>query len=291
MINFQQDMIERVVEELMSGYTQTYGNLKGEYCTILGWIARLSLENISNTDALYHNVEHTALVALAGQEILKGKHLREGKVQPRDWLQFMIASLCHDIGYVRGICRDDEPERYADGVGGMVELGIKGTDAALTPYHVDRSQCFVRERFLESMIDGEVDLAWICALIEKTRFTNASLQEEEDPFDYPALVRAADFIGQLGDPGYLRKLPALYAEFQEIGANTIMGYDSPAAMRAGYASFFWQMISPKIQGALHYLSISHLGRQWIAGLYAHVFAVEHRARPQPLRNPAGVIFE
>ncbi len=290
-INFQQDMIDRFVDEIMRAYTETYGDLKSEYRTILGWIGRLALENISNSDALYHNVEHTMLVALAGQEILKGKHLREGRVMPRDWLQFMIASLCHDIGYVRGICHQDRVGVYADGVGGMVEIPQKGTDAALTPYHVDRGKCFVRERFRHSTIDGEVDIETICEYIEKTRFTMASLAEEEDLYDFPALVRAADFIGQLGDPGYLRKLPALHAEFREIGADKLMGYEDPAAMRRGYANFFWNIVSPKIQGALHYLNISHLGRQWIAGLYAHVFAVEHRARPQTVRTPEGVIFE
>ena len=33
------------------------------------------------------------------------------------------------------------------------------------------------------------------------------------------LVRAADLIGQLGDPHYLRKANALYYEFEEIGMN------------------------------------------------------------------------
>jgi hypothetical protein len=70
-----------------------------------------------------------------------------------------------------------------------------------------------------------------------------------------------------------------------------MGYNDPASMRQGYANFFWNIVSPKIQGALHYLTISHLGRQWIASLYSHVFAVEHRARPQTIRTQEGVIFE
>jgi hypothetical protein len=58
------------------------------------------LENIGNSDALYHNVEHTILVTLVGQEILRGKHIREGSISCEDWMHTMISLLCHDIGYV-----------------------------------------------------------------------------------------------------------------------------------------------------------------------------------------------
>jgi hypothetical protein len=37
--------------------------------------ARLALECIGNSDALYHNVEHTMLVTLAGHDIFKGRAL------------------------------------------------------------------------------------------------------------------------------------------------------------------------------------------------------------------------
>jgi len=57
-----------------------------------------------------------------------------------------IALLCHDIGYVRGVCRRDRPGVYATGIGdATVEIASTGTDAALTPYHVDRSKQFVYE--------------------------------------------------------------------------------------------------------------------------------------------------
>ncbi len=37
--------------------------------------ARVALECIGNSDALYHNVEHTLLVTLAGHDILRGRAL------------------------------------------------------------------------------------------------------------------------------------------------------------------------------------------------------------------------
>ena len=41
------------------------------------------------------------------------------------------------------------------------------------------------------------------------------MQENEEG----SLLRAADLIGQLGDPHYLRKANALYYEFDEVGMN------------------------------------------------------------------------
>ena len=39
---------------------------------LLPFAARLTLECIGNSDALYHNIEHTMLVTLAGHDILVG---------------------------------------------------------------------------------------------------------------------------------------------------------------------------------------------------------------------------
>ena len=90
------------------------------------------------------------------------------------------------------------------------------------------------------------------------------------------LVRAADFIGQLGDPDYLRKIPALFYEFQELGINEKLGYKSPNDMRTSYASFYWDSVSPYIQDALQYLRLTEDGKQWIANMHSHVFDAEHK---------------
>ena len=106
----QQLIIERFVKDLKKTYRQNYGATEPPYGKVLGWIGRLALENIANSDMLYHNVEHTIMVTLLGQAILRGKHLLEGGVTPRDWFHFVAAVLCHDIGYVKGICKDDKDD-------------------------------------------------------------------------------------------------------------------------------------------------------------------------------------
>ncbi len=275
MLNIQKILIEAFVKELSESYRQTFGILEPENSYILSWFGRLALENIANSDILYHNVEHTIMVTLVGQEILKGKHLTEGGVTADDWLHFMIALLCHDIGYVRGICKDDRGEICATGITGeTTKISRKGTDALLSPYHVDRSKLFVKERFSQTSFT-RIDVELICNHIEMTRFPIPKDPFHQETLSYGGLVRASDLIGQLGDPHYLRKQPALFYEFSEIGLAEKLGYEHPGDMRKTYASFYWSTIRPYIQDALRYLRVTQEGKQWIANLHSHVFEVEH----------------
>ena len=74
-------------------------------------MAQLAVERISSSDALYHDVQHTMMVTLVGQTILRGRIMVE-EVTPEDWLHFTVATLCHDLGYLRGICPGDRDGRY-----------------------------------------------------------------------------------------------------------------------------------------------------------------------------------
>jgi hypothetical protein len=275
MFNYTEVIINTCVEQLQAGYRQNYGSLQPNYADIIGWVANMALENIANSDALYHNVEHTAKVALVGQEILRGKHLKEGKVSCHDWLNLIIATLCHDIGYVKGVCQGDRASEnlYATGLKDMmIHLPDGSTDASLTPFHVARGKLFIEERFgTHHLIDAQV----IKDNIELTRFPVPADQEHSDLINYPGLTRAADLIGQLADPRYLKKLPALFYEFEETGVNKILGYNSPDDLRKNYPTFYWHGIFRYIQPALHYLELTMLGKQIIANLYANVFRVEH----------------
>ena len=277
MLNSQNIVIDHFVEKLRSAYHESYGSKETQISEVIAWSAKLALENISNSDALYHNVDHTIMVTSAGQSIIRGKHLCEGGVSPRDWLHFMLALLFHDIGYVKGVCRNDKEGIYDVGDNRLFELCSGGTDAALTPYHVDRSIIFVRERFGgELLIDVDADT--IASYIDMTRSPVPEHQRNMDTKDYPGLVRAADFIGQLGDPNYLRKIPALFYEFEEIGTNKAIGYKNPHELRDNYAKFYWSVVIPYIQDALKYLRLTQEGKRWVASLQSHVFDIEHREK-------------
>lgn len=274
-LNLQDLIITHFVKELEEAYRKSYSVIEPQYGNIAAWVGRLVLENISNSDILYHNVSHTIMVTLVGKTILEGKHLCEGGVTPRNWLHFMIALLCHDIGYVKGICRGDKEDVFVIGLDGQtITLPSGGTDAGLAPYHVDRSKLFVHERFGgELLIDVDAEL--IASYIEMTRFPHSSDKFYKNTEGYSGLLRAADFIGQLGDPDYLRKIPALFYEFEETGENVRFGYKCPGDMRKNYAKFYWNEVNPYIQDALRYLRVTQEGKEWIAKLHSHVFEVEH----------------
>src|ERR1700722_358047 len=210
---------------LTSDTKSRFGSSHARLTEVIPFAARLTLDCIGNSDALYHNIEHSMLVTLAGHDILTGRAMLR-PMTAGDYANFILACLTHDIGYVRGVVKGDQHESYvADMTGRTVRLPRGSSDAALAPYHVDRSKLFVLER-----LDGpeEGDAGRVARAMEYTRFpytasSNDDLVEEEGLF-----LRAADLIGQLGDPNYLKKANALFYEFEEIGFNKQLGYDTPA---------------------------------------------------------------
>ena len=275
MFNATELLINDFVNRLIEGYRHTYGGFKSDYGEIIAWVANMALENIANSDALYHNVEHTILVTLVGQEIMRGKHIREGGVSCEDWLHFHIALLCHDIGYVKGVCHQDQTDLrlYATGVSdGKIKLPPGATDASLNFYHVDRGKLFVSERFGgHKLIDAEL----VKQNIELTRFPVPADEDHQDTLNYPGLVRAADLIGQLSDPRYLQKIAGLFYEFEETGQNRVLGYHNPADLRDGYPKFYWNVVYRYVKNAIGYLEVTQHGKQVVANLSANVFRVEH----------------
>ena len=263
---------------LASYMRRRFGSSRADLVETVPSIARIALECIGNSDALYHNVEHTMLVTLAGHEILRGRALHS-HMPAEDYAHIIIACLTHDIGYVRGLFLADDKDGYViDASGRKVTLLRGASDAALMPHHVDRSKMFVMER-----IDGiaKLDRSRIADAIEGTRFP-CSTPDQTDGEDDAAILRAADLIGQLGDPNYIRKANALYHEFEETGLNRQLGYSSAADLVNLYPQFYWNSVAPHVQTAIRHLNVTSSGRQWIANLYSNVFRAE---REIPLSGP------
>jgi hypothetical protein len=211
------------------------------------------------------------LVTLAGHDILRGRALHT-HMTAEDYAHVIIACLTHDIGYVRGLFKADDNDGYVvDTAGRKVTLPRGSSDASLLPYHVDRSKIFAMER-IEGM--PQLDKHRVAGAIEGTRFPSSIPSEAEECDEEAALLRAADLIGQLGDPHYIRKANALYYEFEEAGLNRQLGYSSPADLVNLYPQFYWNSVAPQVQTAIRYLNVTSSGRQWIANLYSNVFRAE-----------------
>jgi hypothetical protein len=256
---------------LSSHLERRFGSTEAGLTEMISWVSRLSLECIGNSDALYHTVEHTMLVTLVGYDIMKGRSLLM-PTTAADYAHVIVACLLHDIGYVRGVLKGDGADGYVVDANGRKERLPRGSsDAALTPHHVDRSKLFAFDRL--SHMDY-IDAPRVARAIEFTRFPSAIDPAAQDAEEEGSLVRAADLIGQLGDPHYLRKANALYYEFEEVGMNKQLGYGSPADLTDLYPQFYYNSVAPHLHTAIRYLNVTSSGRQWIAGLYSNVFRAE-----------------
>jgi hypothetical protein len=259
---------------LARDFRRVFGHAHDDMAERLGTLARSTIECLARSDALYHNYEHTLQVTMVGRDILEGMTLSH-RIEPADYSHLIVACLLHDIGYMRGVLSGDtETEFVVDGGGSRITLPRGASDAALSPYHVDRSKLFAFERLANS---PTIDACRVAAAIEMTRFP-AQDRAGADHCIEPKLVQAADLIGQLGDPMYPRKANALYTEFEEIGMNRQLGYSSPADIIDKYPAFFWNSVSAHIEDGIKYLNMTVSGRQWIANLHHHILCAEHAHR-------------
>ena len=259
---------------LTRDFREFFGSTQDDMAERLGSLARITIECIGQSDALYHNYEHTWLVTMAGRDILQGLRMSRG-IEPADYTHLIVSCLLHDIGYVRGILSGDSSDEFVVNEDGRrITLPRGASDAALMPYHVDRSKMFAMERLGNSSV---MDVARIVEAIEYTRFP-PSPERKPTETNIPQLVQAADLIGQLGDPMYPRKVNALFYEFEETGRNRQLGYSSPADLVEKYPDFYWNSVSEHLDEAIKYLNLTASGRQWIANLHHHLLCAENAQR-------------
>src|SRR5580700_11036869 len=106
-----------------------FGATHADLIALIPSAARLALECIGNSDAPYHDVEHTMLVTLVGYDIMKGRSLLK-PTSASDYAHLIVACLFHDIGFVRGILPGDDAAGYVtDDKGGKVKLARGASDA------------------------------------------------------------------------------------------------------------------------------------------------------------------
>ncbi|MFN5856982.1 MAG: metal-dependent phosphohydrolase [Pseudanabaenaceae cyanobacterium] len=270
----QIELIYSSIKYIVNEYSYIYHHKYQEFSNLFREISLDVLKLIMECDAPYHNLEHTLQVILVGQEIVSGRHICHETLSPGEWLNFMVGLLCHDIGYLKGICTADQPECCKFTTGNddqVITISATATGASLSPYHVDRSKLFVAERLNSYDL---LDVEAIQLSIELTRFPVPKNALYEDTVSLAGLARGADLIGQLSDPSYLTKLPMLFAEFAEIGSHQVMGYHDPNDLRAGYPKFYWHCVSTYLTHSIRYLEVSKTGRAILSNLYRNRIVVE-----------------
>jgi len=267
-------------------FREAFSNQDPGYEDLLDQAVRTALETLLGCDCPYHDLEHTVLVTDVGQTILRGRLISQGDVTAQQWVHAVMAMLFHDVGYLRGLLRDDRPNGYViDAHGNRFTPPGGATDACLMPHHVTRGCLFIQERFAGN---STIDVATIASYIEMTRFPVPDDPCYRQPDTFAELVRAADLIGQMGDPFYPRKLSRLYTEFVETGEAERLGYANPMELKEDYPEFFYNQVYPFITDGLRFLRKTQEGQQWIANLFHHVHELQgdresgrFPARPAP----------
>jgi len=268
MFNPYKTVIDAFVAHCVRGYQDAFPNRHLGFEEFLEQSARTALETLLNCDCPYHDANHTMLVTDVGQTILRGRLVSQGDVSPQEWVHAIVAMLFHDIGYLRGLLKEDREGSYiADEAGNRVAPPQGATDAYMMPYHVTRGCIFVHERFAAEPL---IDVPTIASYIEMTRFPVPNDPRYQPVDTFAGLVRAADLIGQMGDPLYMQKLARLYVEFCETGEAERLGYQNAGELRAGFPEFFYAHVYPHITEGLRFLRKTQEGQQWTANLFHHL---------------------
>ena len=126
--------IDAFAKRLARNYREVFGKAEPDHAHLLRAVAKPALERIAATDALYHDALHTLAVAEVGQAVLRGRAMVE-PVSRECWLHLTVATLLHDVGYLRGTCPGDGNGRYvvdaADLVGQLADPAYPRKPAAL----------------------------------------------------------------------------------------------------------------------------------------------------------------
>ncbi len=266
--------IDRIQSKLRLHFEAAFGDRESLRLRAMLDAAEQAITVLARTDAPYHNCEHTLLVCLVGQQILRGKQALGDPVSAQEWLHYIVALLFHDIGYVKDLLPGDiEGSLVSDGLGGWRQLPSGATDAFLTPIHVDRGVAHVRLLFAHNpWIDAEI----LTTYIESTRFPvpEEVRSQPRSRFQWQDLVRSADLIGQLADPAYLQKLPALYEEFVDCGRAQADGLTSYRDLVARFPRFYRLVVEPLVGVGFEALNAHAEGRRWGASLHATIAQCE-----------------
>ncbi len=266
-------IIDAFVERLLEDHRTLFREGHPEHASTLADVARMSLSRIATSNAPYHDINHTIVVTLVGQDMLRGRIVRNGDVDSTRWTQFVASLLCFAIGFVRDLCPGDRGSLVVtDEAGTTVTIPRGATDGFLWPYFTDRGKMFVRQYFRDHPV---LDAEAMARSIEYSRFPPPEDRNLETDTD-PGLLRAAHIIGAVADPDFLTKAKSLLLELDESGIAAKLGFQDVADLKVGYPKLFWSMLHPQIGDGMALLRHTGRGRAWLARLHAHVLTEEHR---------------
>lgn len=213
--------------------------------------------NYQPIDLRYHDLAHTAQASCCYLAHVDGYLRDEGlRGVPRECVLGLAAILFHDTGFLK--TRGDNT----------------GTGAKYTHSHVLRSSalaasCLPAFGFTQGEIDDVVAMIRCTGLHgcpEKTAFGNELSRL------VACMVATSDYVGQMAAPDYVKKLPHLFAEFEEADDFSHVPrarrmFSSARHLVAGTGRFWSEFVRPRLENEF-------------CGVYRHL-ALPHPARRNP----------
>lgn len=152
-------------------------------------------------DTPYHNLEHTLQTTLCFAQICLNWKLTDEQppIDPDQFQNGLVAALLHDVGYMKDAHDTD------------------GSGAKHTHGHELRS-CDIATAYLTDLDWDPARIRTICSVICCTgpHADFSSIEFENDKARILGqIVCTADYLGQIADPGYVEKIPALFRELEE----------------------------------------------------------------------------
>ncbi|MHB8791073.1 MAG: hypothetical protein ACYDBT_14485 [Desulfobulbaceae bacterium] len=198
----------------------------------------------SNTK--YHNLEHTCSTALAAARLMHGLHV-QGQVFAQRLVQLcLIGALFHDTGLIQ------------------TEEEVEGTGARHTTGHEDRSIALMGKYLAEKGYSQE-DIRDCNHII---KCTELFFPMEKIPFaseevrTMGKIVGTADLVAQMADRNYQEKLPLLFMEFQEAGAQ---GFETPLELFSKTEEFYRKVARKRMKnelGGISAAALYHFRERW-----------------------------
>ncbi len=215
-------------------------------------------------DTVYHDLEHTLQATLCWVRLMANRHRTkvEPMMTPKDFQIGFVGILMHDVGYLKEE-NDDE-----------------GTGAKFTFVH-ERRSCEFADMYLEEQgwpkksifaVQHLISCTGPRSLIDAIPFCNKMEKI------MGMAVCTADYLGQMSDPKYIKKLPVLFKEFEESDdyrdiAKEDRIFKSCDELLRGTPFFWFNIVIPKLDsdcGSLY----NFLAEPYPDGINPYVLEIE-----------------
>ncbi len=229
-------------------------------------------------DVKFHDIQHTTDALLALSRLIDGYNIKHAnkKFSVRKVKLAIIATIFHDIGYLRRIDEDEF------------------TGAKYTLFHVKRSIEIVSDYFKEkkfSTKDLEVVKRIIMATEVDVNLSTIKFADEEEKI-LGCMVMTSDYLGQMSSRTYLEKLLFLYEEFKHGGIDEYKSELDLFLKTPKFYEFVKEKLNKDFKGVYKYAKI-HFQKRYKINKNLYFVAIERQIKylQENIKNKKDIYFK